>query len=208
MAIYYRCTFPTHFGNDRCNRRVSEPDFAAGHTCGLPAHHAHYLEKVEEEHPDDVSASPDIAAVTTTSVEPTAPQVTVTPLVTRQRLPLERRSTTRVFHLKYRHKDGTPDEMNLYVTAGTYADGRLGEIFLTTDRMGSFARGAIDAAATMISILLQYGVPLSVITTKLRYARFEPSGFTGDPEFPSCSSPLDLVAQWLDKRFGEKIDDS
>lgn len=142
-----------------------------------------------------VTSDVDVAA-------PSAAEAPSSPPATRKRLPFERRSLTRTFRLKYRHKDGTPDEMHLYFIAGVYADGRLGEIFITVDRMGSFARGALDAAATLASILLQHGVPLSTITTKLRHTRYEPAGFTGDPEFPSCTSPLDLLAQWLDRRFG------
>jgi hypothetical protein len=49
-----------------------------------------------------------------------------------------------------------------------------------------------------------HGIPLEVVTDKLRHTRYEPSGLTGDPEFQMCTSVLDLVAQWIDKRFGGK----
>jgi len=122
----------------------------------------------------------------------------------RERLPSERAGLTRTFRLKYIHKDGTPDEMHLYFKTGCYPDGRLGEIFITVDKVGTLASGALDNAAMMISMLLQYGVPLEVITNKLRHSRFTPNGFTGDPEIPSCSSPLDLLAQWLELKYGKK----
>ena len=122
----------------------------------------------------------------------------------RERLPAERAGWTKKFKLSYTHKDGTPDVMKIYLRTGIYEDGRLGEIFITADRVGTLASGALDAVATMVSMLLQYGVPLDVITSKLRHTRFPPNSFTGDEEFPSCSSILDLVAQFLDKRFGAK----
>jgi ribonucleoside-diphosphate reductase alpha chain len=92
--------------------------------------------------------------------------------------------------------------MSFYLTAGLFEDGAVGELFVKADRMGALAHGALDATAIMISLLLQYGVPLEVVTSKLRYTRYDPSGFTGDEEFRTCTSALDLVAQWLDKRFG------
>lgn len=144
-----------------------------------------------------VAAAPDIAlAPSAPSPAPSAPPAT------RQRLPPERHSITKCFRLAYTHRDGTPDTMRLYVTVGLYDDGRPGEVFIKIDRMGTLAHGALDATATMISLLLQYGVPLPVVTGKLRHTRYEPAGFTKDAEFPSCTSALDLVAQWLDKRFG------
>ena len=118
----------------------------------------------------------------------------------RERLPPERRSVTRVFRLAYLHKDGTPDTMRLYFTASTYDDGRLGEVFIKADRTGTLVSGALDTVALTCSLLLQHGVPMSVVTSKLRHTRYPPAGFTGDSEFPSCTSALALLAQWLDKR--------
>jgi ribonucleoside-diphosphate reductase alpha chain len=121
--------------------------------------------------------------------------------LTRDRLPSERRALTRVFRLAYTHKDGTPGIMTFYFSVGLYDDGRVGEIFLKADKTGTLASGALDAVAMMMSMLLQYGVPLADIVPKLRGIRFEPSGFTKDPEIPSCSSPLDLLGRWLEVRF-------
>lgn len=138
-----------------------------------------------------------------------APTVPAAPrMAIRERLPGERPSYTRKFRLKYVHKDGTADQMKLYFTAGTYDDGRLAEVFVRADKTGSLASGTLDAAATMISLMLQYGIPLEVITSKLRHTRFGPGGFTGDVEFPSCSSPLDLLAQWLERRWGRQESES
>jgi hypothetical protein len=100
-----------------------------------------------------------------------------------------------------------PTKMKFYVTAGSYADGTLGEIFIRADRAGSFISGALDMTAMVMSIALQHGVPLAAITAKMRHSRFPPYGFTGDPEFHSASSPFDLLAQWLSARFEAAPDD-
>ena len=126
----------------------------------------------------------------------------------RKRLPTERKSLTRTLRLAYNHKDGTPDVMHFYVTVGLYDDGKPGEIFIKADKTGSLASGALDAVGIMMSLCLQHGIPLEAITSKLRHMRFTPSGFTKDPELPSCSSPLDFVAQFLDLRFGKKDPES
>lgn len=120
----------------------------------------------------------------------------------RRRLGDERKSVTRVFRLHYLHSDGRPDVMHLYFTAGLYDDGTLGELFVKADKTGTLASGALDAVGMTASLLLQYGVPLSVVIAKLRHTRYPPAGFTGDAEFPSCTSPLDLLAQWLERKFG------
>lgn len=119
----------------------------------------------------------------------------------RRRLPDERSSLNRAFRLAYQHRDGTPDVMHLYFTVGLYEDGTPGEIFVKADKTGTLASGALDAAAVMMSVLLQYGVPLHEVLAKVRHTRYPPSGWTKDPEFPSCTSPLDLLAQWLLKKF-------
>lgn len=118
----------------------------------------------------------------------------------RLRLPDERAAVTRAFGIRY-VEDQVPREMKLYFTAGTYPDGTLGEVFVKADRAGSMARGTLDSIGVLISLMLQHGIPIEVIATKLRHTRYSPSGFTGDPEFPSCSSVLDLLAQWLERRF-------
>lgn len=100
--------------------------------------------------------------------------------------------------------DKQPGKLKFYVTAGMYPDGALGEIFIRANRVGSFMSGALDMVAMVTSLALQHGVPLASITSKMRYSRFPPNGFTGDPEFPSCASPFDLLSAFLDRRFGAK----
>lgn len=123
---------------------------------------------------------------------------------TRSTLKAVREGITRRFKIPYIREDGTSDVLKFYITANTDEAGQLREFFIKGDKMGGLTSGALDAVATMMSIGLQYGVPLAVLTSKLRHNQFGPGGFTGDPEFPSCTSPFDLIAQFLDKRFGKK----
>jgi ribonucleoside-diphosphate reductase alpha chain len=121
-----------------------------------------------------------------------------------RKLPDDRQAVTRRFLIPFTKEDGTVDRLKLYVTAGLYSDGSVGEIFIRADRVGSFMSGALDTVAMMFSIALQHGVPLKTLTNKLRGHKFGPSGFLGDQEFHSCTSPFDAVAQFLDARFGQK----
>lgn len=161
----------------------------------------------EERRPKTPSVAPDEApspSASTTSTAPTA--ASSANLARRERLPDERRSVTRVFRLPYTHKDGTQDVMKLYFTAGFYGDGRVGEIFVRADKTGTLARGVMDALATMVSVGLQYGIPVEVIVDKLRHHRFPPDGRLyypdqkADPDFRTCTSVVDLLAQWLQAR--------
>jgi ribonucleoside-diphosphate reductase alpha chain len=121
----------------------------------------------------------------------------------RKRLSPERPSITRVFRLPYTHKNGDTDTMHFYFTVGMYDDGQPGEIFIKADKTGSLASGSLDQVGIMMSMMLQYGVPLEDVIAKLRGTRFPPNGWTGDHEIKSCSSPLDLLAQWLKMKFIE-----
>ncbi len=123
-------------------------------------------------------------------------------MLNRETLPGTRGAITKAFKLPYRQEDGTVTIMKLYFTVGRYDDGRIGEVFIKADRSGSLANGALDAVATMMSIALQHGVPLHTMLDKLRGTRFEPQGSTGgDKDFPSTTSPLDLLAKWLTKLY-------
>lgn len=120
-----------------------------------------------------------------------------------EKLPAEgRNSITRTFRVRHVVSGMGAGIVKFYVTASMYPDNRLGEIFIRGDKMGEVITGALDVVAMMVSIGLQHGMPFSTIIEKLRGTRgFGPNGFTGDPEFPSCSSLFDLLAQWLAKTF-------
>jgi ribonucleoside-diphosphate reductase alpha chain len=66
---------------------------------------------------------------------------------------------------------------------------------------GSTLSGMMDAFATSISIMLQYGVPLTHLVDKFAHMRFEPSGWTGNPEIGMAKSIVDYVFRWLGYRF-------
>jgi ribonucleoside-diphosphate reductase alpha chain len=88
-----------------------------------------------------------------------------------------------------------------YLTVGLYADGKPGEIFLRMAKEGSTISGLMDTIATMTSIALQYGVPLKALTDKFSHTRFEPAGFTNNPEIPMAKSVTDYVFRYLGNRF-------
>jgi len=88
-----------------------------------------------------------------------------------------------------------------YITVGLYDDGQPGEIFLVMAKEGSTISGLMDAFATSISLALQYGVPLKALVEKFSHTRFEPSGFTKNPEIPIAKSITDYIFRWLGSKF-------
>jgi len=110
----------------------------------------------------------------------------------RKRLPDERQAITHKFSIS--GHEG-------YVTVGMYEDGSPGEVFIVMAKQGSTVSGLMDAFATSISVALQYGVPLHVLTEKFSHMRFEPSGFTTSPGIPLAKSVVDYIARWLAGKF-------
>ncbi len=88
-----------------------------------------------------------------------------------------------------------------YITVGMYEDGQPGEIFITMSKEGSTISGLMDSFATAISMALQYGVPLRVLVDKFSHMRFEPSGFTKNPNIPIAKSIMDYIFRWLATKF-------
>lgn len=88
-----------------------------------------------------------------------------------------------------------------YITVGLYEDGVPGELFITMSKEGSTISGLMDTIATSISVGLQYGVPLRVLVNRFSHMRFEPSGFTGNPEIPIAKSIVDYIFRWLGQKF-------
>jgi len=88
-----------------------------------------------------------------------------------------------------------------YITVGLFEDNTPGEIFVTMAKEGSTLSGMMDAFATSISLSLQYGVPLPHLVEKFAHMRFEPSGWTGNPELGFAKSIVDYVFRWLGHRF-------
>ncbi len=91
-----------------------------------------------------------------------------------------------------------------YLTVGLYEDGSPGELFITMAKEGSTIGGLMDSFGTAISLCLQYGVPLKTLVAKFTHSRFEPSGFTKNPDIPMAKSLMDYIFRWLGHAFIEK----
>src|SRR5207248_7353236 len=76
-----------------------------------------------------------------------------------------------------------------------------GEVFITMAKEGSTIGGLMDVLGTSISIGLQYGVPLEVFVNKFAHSRFEPAGFTKNPDIPIAKSITDYIFRWLGMEF-------
>jgi len=110
----------------------------------------------------------------------------------RRRLPDERRAITHKFDIA--GHEG-------YITVGMFDDGSPGEIFLVMAKEGSVVSGLMDSFATAISLALQYGVPLEALINKFSHAKFDPSGFTRNPQIPHAKSVVDYIFRWLSTKF-------
>jgi ribonucleoside-diphosphate reductase alpha chain len=88
-----------------------------------------------------------------------------------------------------------------YLTVGLYEDGQPGELFITMAKEGSTIGGLMDTIGTLTSMSLQYGVSLETLLKKFAHQRFEPSGFTKNPEIRNASSIIDYVFRWLALQF-------
>ena len=121
------------------------------------------------------------------------------PRAVRHRLPAERASVT--------HKFGLGGHEG-YITVGLYPNGSPGEIFIRMAKEGSTVSGLMDSFATAISLALQHGVPLKVLCEKFAHTRFEPSGWTGNPEIGYAKSIMDYIFRWIQMRFlsGTQLD--
>ncbi len=110
----------------------------------------------------------------------------------RARMPATRRSITHKFEIG--GHEG-------YMTVGLYDDGKPGEVFITMAKEGSTVGGIMNAFGTAISLCLQYGVPLNALVSKFSHSRFEPSGYTSNPDIPIAKSLVDYIFRWMDITF-------
>ncbi|MBU6143845.1 MAG: vitamin B12-dependent ribonucleotide reductase [Acidobacteria bacterium] len=106
----------------------------------------------------------------------------------RKRLPKSRPSSTTSF---------TVGGAEGYMTAGTYPDGVLGEVFLKLGKQGSTLAGVMDAFSIAVSIGLQYGVPLETYVQKFTNVSFEPAGLTDDQDIRMAKSLMDYIFRRL-----------
>ena len=134
---------------------------------------------------DNCKGSQPLAAAGDKAAEPTFQPV-------RRKLPDERVAITHKFSVE--GQEG-------YVTVGLYEDGKPGELFITMAKEGSTLSGVMDAFATAISLTLQYGVPLEFLVNKFSHVRFEPAGWTNNPQIPYAKSIIDYIFRWLAAKF-------
>jgi ribonucleoside-diphosphate reductase alpha chain len=114
------------------------------------------------------------------------------PRAVRHKLQEERASIT--------HKFKVGDHEG-YITVGLYPNGKPGELFITMAKEGSTVSGLMDSFALAVSIALQHGVPLELFCEKFAHTRFEPSGWSGNPDIGYAKSVMDYIFRWLQLRF-------
>ena len=115
------------------------------------------------------------------------------PREARRRLPDERESITRKVEIAGH---------DFYITVGLYPDDHQpGEIFIRSAKEGSTLAGLLDTIGILLSLALQYSVPLKAITDKLAFSSFEPAGFTNVKGIEYAKSPVDFLARWIAIRF-------
>lgn len=110
----------------------------------------------------------------------------------RRRLPETRQAVTHKFDIA--GHEG-------YLTIGLFEDSTPGEMFITMAKEGSTIGGLMDSVAALTSVSLQYGVPLAALVRKFSHQRFEPSGFTKNPQIRRASSIIDYVFRWMGIQF-------
>ena len=114
------------------------------------------------------------------------------PRANRHKLQEERASIT--------HKFKVGDHEG-YITVGLYPNGEPGELFITMAKEGSTVSGLMDSFALAVSIALQHGVSLKLFCEKFAHTRFEPSGWSGNPDIGYAKSVMDYIFRWLQMRF-------
>ena len=114
------------------------------------------------------------------------------PRAVRHRLQEERMSVTHKFNIG--GHEG-------YITVGLYPNGDPGEIFIKMAKEGSTVSGLMDSFALAVSMALQHGVPLKLLCEKFAHTRFEPSGWSNNPDIGFAKSIMDYIFRWLQLRF-------
>jgi ribonucleoside-diphosphate reductase alpha chain len=132
------------------------------------------------------NAKPKTETAVATSAEAPSPIVEYRPI--RKRLPRKRESSTYSFSVA--GAEG-------YMTASSFPDDGLGEVFLKMSKQGSTLAGVMDAFSVAISVGLQYGVPLETYVSKFTNMRFEPAGMTDDKDVRMAASVMDYIFRRL-----------
>ena len=127
-----------------------------------------------------------------TASAPQEDNLNAPPRAVRHKLQEERASITHKFNIG--GHEG-------YITVGLYPNGDPGELFITMAKEGSTVSGLMDSFALATSIALQHGVPLKLLCEKFAHTRFEPSGWTSNPDIGFAKSIMDYIFRWLQLRF-------
>jgi len=112
----------------------------------------------------------------------------------REELPMERESVTHKFSI---------EGYEGYLTVSLYEDRRPGEIFIFMNKIGSPMWGMMNTFAILASLALQYGIPLQIISSRLKGLEFSPNGFTSNPDIPKATSLVGYIMTWLELKFPE-----
>jgi len=128
----------------------------------------------------------------TKEASPAVAPAAVPPQPVRRRLPAERQALCHKFDVA--GHEG-------YIHVGFFEDGTPGEIFIKMAKEGSTISGLMDTIGVLTSMALQFGVPLEVLVSKFSHVRFEPSGFTKNPEIPMAKSLIDYLFRFMGARF-------
>jgi ribonucleoside-diphosphate reductase alpha chain len=142
---------------------------------------------VSRSKPAEVAAGPAVSAGQAAD-QATGQAAPITARPVRRRLPKQRTATVTRFSV-----GGSEG----YMTASSYPDGDVGEVFLKLGKQGSTLAGVMDAFSVAISVSLQYGVPLEKWVEKFTNMRFEPAGITDDPDIRMVSSVMDYIFRRL-----------
>jgi ribonucleoside-diphosphate reductase alpha chain len=136
------------------------------------------------------AAGAGLAEKTPEPVEKVVVKIVERPL--RRRLPDTRASITHKFDIA--GHEG-------YITVGLFEDNTPGEVFITMAKQGSTIGGLMDTIATLVSLNLQYGVPVDAIVRKFEHMRFEPGGMTTNADIPFAKSFIDYIVRWMGMQF-------
>ena len=173
-------------GGRHLSRRIEEGAAAQLHGLGHRQSRKRAIPKHWVPHPCPLQLADRVGTKNPTTSKP------LPPTAHRHRLPDERLSITHKFNVG--GHEG-------YLTVGLYKDGMPGEIFITMAKEGSTVSGLMDSFACAVSIGLQHGVPLKLLCEKFAHTRFEPSGWSGNPDIGYAKSIMDYIFRWLQLRF-------
>src|SRR5256714_3620406 len=125
----------------------------------------------------------------------TTPQLAAT---SRRRLPAKRYGIT---------QEAKVGGNKIFLRTGEYEDGMLGEIFIDMHKEGAALRSVMNCFAMLVSIALQYGVPLDTLVEQFVFTRFEPQGpVQGHDRVKFATSVIDYVFRALGVEYLRRDD--